>query len=645
MIRLVVFLGVLAVAVACGGSEQDGGLREDEFKRGGTLRVGAALVFGDVSHPDLPPGYDFALDPQVLYEYDDWELARCCLLRTLLSYNGRPTREGGTELRPDLATAMPEVSRDGLTWTFRLKRGLHYAPPFAETEINAQDFIRAIERVLRPPPRAVAEIIGPYLGSYHFYYLGVITGTQEFASGEADTISGMEAPDDHTLLVHLTQPIGDLGYRFTLPATAPIPPNASEPAARLGAAEGHERGYGRFLVASGPYMIAGSQELDFSVPAEKQRPVAGYVPGKSITLVRNPSWDRATDALRPAYVDRIEILAGASPKEAAAKVDSGELDLVWDVNAPLDQIQRYASDPNLEKRLLTDPADFVWAVAMNLAVPPVDDVHVRKAVAYAIDKEGLRRLLASQAFDFGPTPGQVAGHAAPNSVTANLLFEYDPYTTLGNEGDLERARSEMAKSAYDRDRDGVCDHRACRALRLLVWRDGALTQMAALIERNLQGIGIDLEVTVLPSLAAAFEAYGDPTERFAMAMNTWTRDYPNGSAFFVPAFHGSSIQEIGNRNLSLLGASPKQLKEWGYSVTSVPSIDAMIEDCLPLLGHAQVECWAELDQLITEQVVPWVPFVYVDSVVAVSSRVASYTISQFNCYSALEQIALAPGST
>ena len=61
------------------------------------------------------------------------------------------------------------------------------------------------------------------------------------------------------------------------------------------------------MVASGPYMFEGSDQLDFSVPADEQEPVAGYIPGRSIMMVRNPSWDASTDDLRPAYVDRIEI--------------------------------------------------------------------------------------------------------------------------------------------------------------------------------------------------------------------------------------------------------------------------------------------------------------------------------------------------
>jgi peptide/nickel transport system substrate-binding protein len=87
-----------------------------------------------------------ALDPQLSYIGDEWEVLRCCLSRTLLSHTGQSTQDGGAILRPDLAARMPDVSADGLTWTFSLKHGIHYAPPFQTTEVTSPDFVRAFNR-------------------------------------------------------------------------------------------------------------------------------------------------------------------------------------------------------------------------------------------------------------------------------------------------------------------------------------------------------------------------------------------------------------------------------------------------------------------------------------------------------------------
>ena len=67
-----------------------------------------------------------AFDPQKEYYTVSWEYFRCCLARTLLSYKGVPTADGGTELFPDLAAVEPAISDDQLTWTYQIKPGVHY---------------------------------------------------------------------------------------------------------------------------------------------------------------------------------------------------------------------------------------------------------------------------------------------------------------------------------------------------------------------------------------------------------------------------------------------------------------------------------------------------------------------------------------
>ena len=87
----------------------------------------------------------WGMDPRDEWSATTWELARCCLLRTLMSYDV----SGATrDLRPvpDLAVAPPEISADGLTWTFRSAGGIRYAPPLEDVQITSADFVRAITR-------------------------------------------------------------------------------------------------------------------------------------------------------------------------------------------------------------------------------------------------------------------------------------------------------------------------------------------------------------------------------------------------------------------------------------------------------------------------------------------------------------------
>ena len=116
-----------------------------------------------------------------------WEWYRCCLLRTLLSYNGRTTAEGGADLQPDIASALPEISSDGLTYTFTLKSGISYGDPFGDVEVTSGDIVRALERESDPDAS---------VGGYNFYY-NIIDGFAEFGEGKADSIGPRDARRQH----------------------------------------------------------------------------------------------------------------------------------------------------------------------------------------------------------------------------------------------------------------------------------------------------------------------------------------------------------------------------------------------------------------------------------------------------------------
>ena len=190
------------------------------------------------------------------------------------------------------------------------------------------------------------------------------------------------------------------------------------------------------------------------------------MPGSSLTLVRNPAWDPATDHLRPAYVDRIEIAIGGTLEEAAARVEDGEIDFVFNAGsppqAPAEQIERYYADPDLGQ-VYAHSRDILRYIEMNLALPPFDDIHVRRAINLVIDKAGLIELA-------GERTGTIAGHMVLDSLEDNLLLGYDPYGTPGSHGDPAAARDEMSLSPYDTDGDGRCDDPACADVQMVTFR-------------------------------------------------------------------------------------------------------------------------------------------------------------------------------
>jgi peptide/nickel transport system substrate-binding protein len=601
---VVVAATLVLVAVACEGGGQSEG---SSSPSSGELKPGGTLLVGTTTEPSN-------LDPQK--EYYEWETFRCCLLRTLVSYPGRPADEGGNELQPDLATALPEVSDDGLVWSFQLKDGLRFAPPFQDVPITADEVINALERLADPKASA---------GGYGFYY-SVIEGFDAVTSGEATSISGLSAPDPLTLEVRLTHPTGDLPFRFAMAATAPIPD---------GAADGHEGDYGRFLVASGPYMIEGADAIDYALPADEQQPASGFIPGQSLALVRNPSWDATSDELRKAYVDRVEIAYGDPAATISQKVELGELDVFWEGGVNVEAMQRFATDPDLQDQMHVNPVDRIEYLSMNLAMPPFDDVHVRKAANLLVDKQGLRTLAG------GETVGTIASHIIPNGLLAGTLDTYDPYATPDGAGDVAAAMDEMRQSRYDTDGDGRCDDPSCESVLAVTIVDDPYPSQAAALTQAFEAIGVVLDVNSLKG-GAAFSACNDPYKQVALCLSgMWAKDFPDPSTYADPLFGSAALGPEGCCNFSVIGATPQQLQEFGYAVDSVPNIDSDIASCAPLTGDERVQCYAALDQMLMEEVVPYVPWLQDNAVELVSNRVLNYTFDQFANGMALDQVALA----
>jgi peptide/nickel transport system substrate-binding protein len=591
--------------------------------------AGAAIQAGGTLHLAQSSDVSAAYDPQKEYYQLSFEYFKCCLLRTLLQTKEVPADQGGSELQPDLAAALPSISSDGLTYTFTIKSGIHYAPPLQDVEVTAQDFVRAIQREADPKASA---------GGYPFYY-SVIEGFDDFSAGKADTVTGVSAPDDSTFVVKLTEPAGDLPWRFAMPATAPIPPNPSDPSAPLGVAEGHTTNYGRFLVATGPYMFEGSENLDFSGPAKDQTPVSGYVPGRSVVMVRNPSYDPATDGLRPAYPDRMETTIGGDPADLFNKVETGDVDYVADASAPpANVLHDYATNPDKQPYLHTNPQNAVRNVSMNLGVPPFDDIHVRKAMNLIYDKAGERQLTG------GPLLGTNAGHIFANGLLNDQLKDYDPYATPGSHGDVTLAKAEMAQSKYDSNGDGICDDPVCDNVIALGVQQDPGPKIMALFQSDVKQIGINVVPKLVDGPVIYSKCISSPDQFPLCVYVGWLQDYPDAYTFGPPLFGSGSLYPACC-NYSLLGATAKQLNDWGYPAgTTIPSVDDKIKECAAIpIGDARINCWADLDKTLMEDVVPWIPTTFTNQNDVTSSRVVNYSFDYWGEQASFDSFAFANG--
>src|SRR4029453_13846877 len=139
---------------------------------------------------------------------------------------------------------------------------------------------------------------------------------------------------------------------------------------------------------------------------------------------------RAPGGRRTAWPERFNIKIGGDNNDLYNKVQAGELDGVVDGIVPPPVLRSYSTDPTLQPLLHINPPDAVRYVSFNLAEPPFDDVHRRKAFNLPLDKSGMGT------FRGGESVGEIAGHIMVNSLEDNLLADYDPFATPNSAGDV-----------------------------------------------------------------------------------------------------------------------------------------------------------------------------------------------------------------
>lgn len=594
-------IGLLVTACSRSPNQKGGGASPSaggttgatSFVKGGTLRIGMNSDFHEGD------------DPAREYYTIGWEVLHCCLARTLLSYNLKGPNEGGNTVVPDLAVSLPTSSGDGLTWTFNIKPNIRYAPPLQNVTVTSGDFVRALTREADPATTA----------SYPFYYSD-ITGFSDFQSGKAKTISGLSTPSPTQLLVKLDKAIGYFPFIWTLPATAPIPPSPTDPSAPEGIATGHGPNFAQFMSSTGPYMWQGADQIDYSQPAKSQKGASGYQAGKSYVLVRNPSWNPATDSNRKAYVDEMDFTVGATVPDLQNKIESGELDTM-DAQPNPEGIQAFATNPDLKGFIHSTPTFGMYYINLNTAMPPFDDVQVRKAANWVVDKAGLLRLFG------GAIKGSIGQHTIPDTMLP-AESNYDPYRTPGEAGSVQNAKRAMMQSKYDTNKDGVCDASVCK--NVLMVSDGADPEpkMSALIQQNLAAIGIQVRIQTFQT-TTMYTKCETATEKIPICPSEgWYADFNDPYGYVTGLFSSASLTPSCCDD-SELGATSQQLKKWGYSnTTPTPSVDSQLEGCIPTAGAQRESCYVNVDRTLMEQAVPWVPIVAANQVVITSQRVQNY---------------------
>jgi peptide/nickel transport system substrate-binding protein len=517
-------LGLVLAAVSCSGPERDASANG---VRGGMLRV-------------LTNEPDPTLDTAVFY-YPP--LARA-YARTLYSYNLVGPPEQRTVPVPDIAAGPPQVSADRRSYTFTLRAGVRYAPP-ADREVTAADFITAIERLY--------DHKSPSFGQY---YPDLIAGAKAFGARKASRISGLTAPDARTLTITLDEPAGDFLSILTLAYFAPVP---GEYAAK------YEVGanYDGHVVGTGPY-----------TPTT-------YIPGETIVLDRNPNWEPATDPLRKAWVDRIEVRLGVGISSTQQAIEHEEADLSLISHVPQARIDALRADPEQSRRLSVNTTGSLLFLNLGThrAAGAIADVRVRQAVNYAIDKVAYRDAIAGR---FAATGELASTIMAPGSLGYR---HYDLYPTPGGRGDPVKARALLAAAGYPH---GL-------TLGFATLGSGRLAAGTKPIEESLKKAGIHLKVTANREWEPHFEALGNPAKRLEhqLGQNGWLPDYLGDNARHWIAQYDSRLPDSGN-----------------FSEYHNPTVNRLIDRALaePNRGR-RAAMWAEVDQRIMRDA-PLVPLVW-----------------------------------
>ncbi|MEY2515678.1 MAG: peptide/nickel transport system substrate-binding protein [bacterium] len=530
------------VASGCGGRKVGATLGGDApAKRGGDLTV---LSISDVT----------SLDPGAWYYGYDYQALQHPTQRALYGWKPADVRPS-----PDLAAGMPRTSADGRTVTIQIKPNIRYSPPLQSRTVTSADVKYAIERTFL---KSVAN-------QYSAVYYGAIVGARAFRSGGAQEISGIQTPDDGTLVLTLEQPVGVIsdGQALSLPGTVPVP---QDYARRYDAATPST--YGEHQVFTGPYMVKN----------DGQGTITGYAAGRRLQLVRNPSWDPKTD-YRPAYLDTMTFLGGNDIDAASRRILSGTSLASGDFAAPPVNLLRSALATRRDQLAIV-PSRGVRFVALNTTVKPFDDVDVRRAVAAAIDRDALRRTLGDPALGAIAThvlTPQLPAFAAAGGVAGTFDFMKSPG------GDLRLAQRYMRRAGYPAGRyHGP-------PLAMVGDDQQPSSATAAAVRSQLERLGFSFRYRQ-SSRAKMFDLCGVASARVAVCPNgSWAADFFDPQPLLDPVFDGETAAPFASVN---------------WAQVHDPELDAGFDIAAALTDpQKRTRAYAEIDRTVTGRayVVPW----------------------------------------
>jgi oligopeptide transport system substrate-binding protein len=291
------------------------------------------------------------------------------------------------EPTPQLAESWT-ISKDGLRYTFNVRPGVHF---HNGREVTAQDFAYSLTRVFLEPYRSEGLAAN---------YLDPIAGVAEFESGKASSIRGIRVLDRYRLEITLTRPYSSLLYALALDQTSVVPREVLD--------AGGPRALETNPVGTGPFRFVRMQ------------------PDRAVTLAANDDYFMG----RPRLDSLLFVTPPGDVLEAGANAlleGRATLSLL-----PSDRVEEFRARRGLAVLRWQDLS--ISFIGMNASKPPLDDVRVRRALALAIDRQGM--LDASpegKTLALGILPPGVPGYSPENKMPSR---------------DLSGARALLASAGY-----------------------------------------------------------------------------------------------------------------------------------------------------------------------------------------------------
>ena len=557
---LAVLIAFSFVAAACGG--------DDSASPGGTEGSSSGIpdTFPDLTEPTKGGVLTMAMNDNIdcysglSYYGISWSLFYF-MARGLYGYPNTVVAPESDTVQPDLAEALPDVSDDGLTYTVTLRDGLTFPDG---SPVTSADVKATYEYMLDPNIQCATG--GPPSSGYY----NVIAGVDDYTTALTDDptaaaeISGIKVVDDLTTEFTLNNPDGAfvralaMGWSFIRPASTK-----------------HE-------VLETPPPFVGPYKID------------SYEPDKSLTVVREPSWADNVAAGVPEEanennIDGIELTIGVTDESQLAKIKDNTIDITWDGSAPTgSDVPAVAADSAFDGRFFSTPDSAVDYGIFRTDKAPFDNVDLRQAVNYAVDRDNLVKI-------FG---GNLTKGAWSEILSENLMQGSD-------DADGTVYTYDPAKAKELVDGSGVSGP---IKVTLAHFQDAPAPQIAAAVKENLDAAGFDVTLTGL-SADVYYGFLADETSDYDMAIAGWGQDYEDAVTYFGPLLTCPDGTPTGSN----------------YGRFCDTDFDASVAEISAMpTGPDRQAAWAQLSIDTMKDKAPWWPVTNRRKVSFVSDRVGNY---------------------